>query len=299
MRNKVKSRLQKQNEITGFLLTVPAFVFILGVATFALFWALLQSFNTNVGILTKSFHFTGFTNYVKVLARREIYDVLGRTFLYAFSTVIIEIFLGLAISLCLWFNIKGTGIFKVCISLPLMIAPIVSGMVWKWIFTDRYGILNHFLSFFGIKGPYWLGSAGAAKAAILIVSVWGAAPFAILVLLAGISGISNDIIESARIDGADGLTLYRKIIFPFLRPAISMIMLIRIADALKTFDIVRMLTEGGPGDATRLLSYHIYSRAFNNTQFAESAAGSWMAFFIIAAITFISSTLVWRRAKIE
>jgi ABC-type sugar transport system permease subunit len=78
-----------------------------------------------------------------------------------------------------------------------------------------------------------------------------------------------------------------------------MIILIRIADALKTFDIVRMLTEGGPGDATRLLSYHIYSRAFSNTQFAEAAAGSWLAFFIIAAITFISSTLVWRRAKIE
>jgi ABC-type sugar transport system permease subunit len=291
-----KTRSQKRESLTGFLLTLPTLLFLLGISIFALFWALTMSFNTDDGVVRGSYTFVGLENYIKVLGNRELYEVLGNTFQYAFLTILIELFLGLTISAALWKSLRGVTLFKLLITMPMMIAPIASGMIWRWVFADRYGVLNYLLSLIGLEGPYWLGTAFGAKAAILVVSVWGSAPFAILVLLSGLSTISKDVIESATIDGANGWQRYWQIIFPFLRPAISIILLIRIADAIKMYDIVHILTEGGPGTATRLLSFHIYERAFNHLKFAESAAGSYIALIIIAIVTLVFNTVVmWRR----
>ena len=248
--------LGRKNKRMGMLLCVPAMV-IVAFALYTLLYALVMSFNTNMGVVQGHFEFAGFDNYIETLKSKEMRSVIGNTLLYAAATILVELGIGLLVSAALRKNVKGSGIAKVCIILPMMMASIASGTIWRWMFTDRYGVINYFLNFLHIDGPMWLSEKMAAKFAVLTVSVWTAAPFVILVLLASISSVSDDIIEAAKIDGANQFQAYWYIIFPHLRSAIAVILLIRIPDALKMYDIVYILTGGGPSNSTQVISYYV------------------------------------------
>ena len=256
---------------------------------------LVMSFNTNMGVVQGHFEFAGFDNYIETLKSKEMRSVIGNTLLYAAATILVELGIGLLVSAALRKNVKGSGIAKVCIILPMMMASIASGTIWRWMFTDRYGVINYFLNFLHIDGPMWLSEKMAAKFAVLTVSVWTAAPFVILVLLASISSVSDDIIEAAKIDGANQFQAYWYIIFPHLRSAIAVILLIRIPDALKMYDIVYILTGGGPSNSTQVISYYVYNQGFKQMKFAEASAASFLLFLVIAAFTILLNQITKRR----
>lgn len=279
-------------------LCIPAFLVIL-FSVYTLGYAFVMSFNTNMGVLERTFRFAGIDNYIKILHDKEIRSVVGNTLLYALMTILVELGVGLITSAALRRNLKGSGIAKICIILPMMMAPIASGTVWRWMFTDRYGVINYFLELVHINGPMWLSEKLAAKLAVLIVSVWTAAPFVILVMLASISSISDDIIEAARIDGAGNFQTYWNIIFPHLRSAIGIILLIRIPDALKMYDIVYILTGGGPANSTQVISYYVFNQGFKQLKFGEASAASFLLFFVIAAFTILFNKIVNRKEKGE
>ena len=281
---KGKTLLERRTKRTGILLCIPAFLVVI-FAIYTLAYAFVMSFNTNTGVLTGAFEFAGVKNYSKTLESAEMRGVIGNTLLYAVTTILVELGIGLIVSAALRRNLKGNKIAKVCIILPMMMAPIASGTIWRWMFTDRYGVINYFLGIFGIDGPMWLADKLAAKLAVLIISVWTAAPFVILVLLASISSVSEDTIEAAKIDGANNFQTYWYIIFPHLKAAISIILLIRIPDALKMYDIVYILTGGGPANSTQVISYYVYNQGFKQLKFGEASAASFLLFVVIAAFT--------------
>ncbi|MDO5345392.1 MAG: sugar ABC transporter permease [Lachnospiraceae bacterium] len=293
MKKKQTALARKLNK-TGLLLCIPAMLIVV-FAVYALGYALVMSFNSNKAIMAGTYNFIGWNNYIKVFTNKDIRAAVGNTLLYAVCTICIELVIGLVVSAALRKNVRGSGIAKVCIILPMMMAPIASGTIWRWMLTDRYGIINHLLSFLNIQGPIWLADKIAAKAAVLMVSIWTAAPFVILVLLAAISGISDDIIEAARIDGAGDLQAYWYIIFPHLKSAVAVILLIRIPDALKMYDIVYILTEGGPANSTQVISYYIYNRGFTTLKFGEAAAASFLLFVFIAFFSVIANKLIQRK----
>lgn len=296
MRQKKYVVLKQKRKRTGLLLCIPAF-FVVSYAIYMLGYALVMSFNSNMGVLSGQYHFVGWDNYLKILESEEMRGVVGNTLLYAAATIFVELGIGLLVSAALRKNLRGSQAAKVCIMLPMMMAPIASGTIWRWMLTDRYGIVNHLLGFLGIDGPVWLADKLAAKFAVLLVSVWTAAPFVILVLLASISSVSDDIIEAARIDGADGLQVYWHVIFPHLRAAIAVILLIRIPDALKMYDIVYILTDGGPANATQVISFYVYNKGFTSLKFGEAAAASFLLFLFIAAFSVLFNRLVNRNKK--
>lgn len=278
------------------LLCIPAFI-ILIFAIYTLGYALVMSFNTNKGVVSGTFNFAGFENYIKVLKDEEIRSVVGNTLLYACSTIVIELGIGLVVSAALRKGLKGTGIAKVCIILPMMMAPIASGTIWRWMYADRYGVINHLLSLIGIEGPLWFVDKMAAKLSVLIVSVWTAAPFVILVMLASISSVSDDIIEASRIDGASNLQTYWHVIFPHLQSAIAIILLIRIPDALKMYDIVYIMTNGGPANATQVISFYVYNKGFQQLKFGEASAASFLLFLAIAGFTVLANAVINKKEK--
>lgn len=294
-RNQTRS-LQYRQRSTSLLLCLPALPFI-AFGLYTILFAIVMSVNSNAAILTGSgFDFVGFTNYHTAVHDPEIASVMGNTLLFAGCTIAIELVLGLLISSALFKNFKGTSLFKVCIVLPMMMAPIASGAIWRWMYTDRYGIINHLLEFIGVNGPYWLGANIPAKAAIISVSAWGALPFSILVLLAAISSVNTDMLESARIDGANNMQTYWHIIFPCLKSSIFIVLLIRIPDALKLYDIVFVMTGGGPANATQTISYYIYQKGWRAMNFGDASAYSVLLLVVIVALS-LSLNWIFNRKK--
>lgn len=289
------SILQKKEGRIGLLLCIPA-ILVISFAIYSLVYALLISFNDNKAFMMGSYKFVGLKNYLNVLTNKTVRDTVWNTLYYSFFTVVVELILGLIVSNAMRRELPGTNIAKVGIVLPMMMAPVASGAIWQWMFTERYGVINNLLAKIGITGPNWLGMPIPAKWAVIIVSVWGAAPFVILVLISAIGSIPKDVIEAAKIDGANDRQLYWNIIFPYLKPAISLILMIRIPDALRMYDLVYILTQGGPSNSTQVVSYYIYTRGFRTMKFGDASAAAFLLFIAIAILTLVANKLLKRKS---
>lgn len=293
---KKESKLLKKYNRTGFLLCLPTILALL-LSVYTLAYALLTSLNTNSGYLKGEFKFAGLDNYIKVLNNSKAIGAMGNTILYVVCTIIIEIALALLVSAALRKQVTGTSIFKLLIIVPMMMAPVATGAIWKWMYSDRYGIINYCLDKIGLEGPSWLGMPIPAKFAILIVSIWSALPFSILILTAAIGAVSDGVIEAAKIDGATDLQVYWNIIFPHLKPSVLLILMIRIPDALRMYDLVYILTKGGPANSTQVVSYYIYQKGFGEMKFPEASAASFILFIFIIGVTCFMNFIVKERRK--
>lgn len=236
--------------------------------------------------------FIGLSNYVKLLTSPTFTHILYQTFGFVVTTLTLELVIGFALALILNKGLRGTKLFRVIFSLPLMIAPVVAGLQWRWLYADQYGVINYVLSIFGIKGPLWLASPWGARAAVLIANLWLATPFVVLVLLAGLSSLPHEPFEAARIDGARNHQIFWYIMLPLLRPSLLIILVVRLTDALRVFDIVYILTQGGPGGSTEVVSTHIYKEVFTRLNFAEGAAASFIMVAIMMVISLVCVKLL-------
>ncbi|HEY7675563.1 MAG TPA: sugar ABC transporter permease, partial [Candidatus Methylomirabilis sp.] len=157
---------------------------------------------------------------------------------------------------------------------------VVSALMWGWIFHDRYGIANRLLMDLGLLDAplVWLGTPGTAFLAAVVADVWKATPYVALILLAGLQGIGEDVVEAARLDGAAGLAFLLRIVLPILRPALAVALLFRALDAFRVFDVIYVLTRGGPGGATETLALLAYQTLFQDLDFGRGAALSVILF---------------------
>lgn len=287
--------LERKKRRQGMLLVLPALVVLLCISGYALSWAFVMSFSENKAVMQNGFRFAGLENYVSVLTASSFSFAIGNTLRYCVCTITIELALGLLTAAKLSKNLRGTKLASLAITTPMMISSVAAAACWLWMFSDGYGIINHFLSYLGIEGPLWRTYATEARWAVVIVSVWGAAPFAILLLYAAETGISPDLFEAAHIDGASDFQLYWRVVFPQLRTTLVMILMVRIMDSVKMYDIPHILTGGGPANATQFISEYIYRRSFESYKFGESAAGS----YIITVFVVLVSLLVNRLSREE
>lgn len=286
-----KNRSSNPNGKKGFFLVLPTLI-IMGITVFyPILWSLWLSFSSTNMNMTE-FKFVGLENYLKLLQSSEFGKVAVQTFGFVVTTIFLELLIGMVVAIVLNRSLPGTKFFKLIFTLPLMIAPVVSGLQWRWLFADQYGAINYILSAFGIKGLLWMVDPFAAKIAVLISNLWLATPFVILVLLASMASLPEELYEAAKIDGAKSYQIFYYITLPLLKPAILLILIVRLADAFRVFDIVYILTQGGPGGATEVLSTYIYKMIFTNMQFGEGAAASFIVMIIVAVISYISFRLL-------
>lgn len=253
---------------------LPSMLLVLGVAIYPLLWMVYTSFTNMYLPRAHKATFIGFDNYAKVLNEQYMFNSLQVTVQFVIGAVVLELLLGMALALLLNSKIRGRGFFRAAFILPLMVPPIVSAMNWKALLHPTYGAVNYYLRFVlgeGFVGD-WLANRTTALPALVLVDAWQWTPFMALVLLAGLQTLPEEQYEAAQIDGASGWQQFWNITIPLMRNIIMAALLIRMIDALKLFDLVYAMTEGGPGIATETLSFLVYKTGLKYFQMGQAGA---------------------------
>lgn len=259
------------------------------------FWMSFRDYQLNMPILGKPF--VGLQNYRDLPDDQDLVRSIRWTITFAAVTVPVGFVMGMALALLLNTRYLGRlrGLLRGIFLLPMMLAGVVAGFMWRMLFDPEYGPINHLLGLVGIGRVSWFGDTTAARAAVIVAELWLTTPFIMLVLLAGLQGIPDELIEAARIDGASVAQSFFQVTLPLLRSSIAVVVVIRSMDSIRAFDQIYALTAGGPGTDTSTVMYYNY-RYFTFFQMGRASALSFAVLVAIAAITAIY-LLVMRRAE--
>ena len=278
--------------IEPYLFITPAMAILLALIIYPLIFSFTKSLTDfNLGMPGEMF--IGLKNYVDALANEIFRQSLGFSVLYSLCATSVEFVLGFGTALLLQREFLGKRIITVLLILPLMVTPVVVGIIWLLMFQPDFSVLNGLLSLLGVKGPIWLQHKWTARIAVIIADVWQWTPFFTLVLLGGLLSLPLDVIEAAKVDGASSFQILRRIKIPILMPLILVVLLIRLIDSFKTFDSIFIMTNGGPGNATEVLSLHIYRTGLPFMNVSYAAAMSYL--FLIIMI--VGTTILIRRLQ--
>lgn len=256
---------------------LPALIIVIVVQLYPLlFSAYLATQDWTLTSSQVSEGFVGLQNFAKVLQNDVFQRAVRNSVLITGTAIIIETVLGVALA----YLAQGHGwpmrIVRTILILPLVIAPVAAGTLWRMMLNSQMGLTNYLLSFAGIKGPDWLGNASWAPFAVIIVDVWMTTPFVFLVVSAGLSGISQELHESAALDGATRWQSIWRIDLPLLAPLLLLTLMFRMLESLLSLDSIYTLTLGGPGYATFTMTYYIYTLGLRSFNLGMAAAASWL-----------------------
>ena len=230
-------------------------------------------------------NFVGLSNYADLFSSSIFWQSVGITLIFVFFGVFLSLILGFCIALLLNNFIYGRQIILTLFILPIVVTPVVSGLVWKFMFDSDIGIINFILGLLGVGKITWLSNPITALSAIIIVETWQWTPFCMFFILAGLQNIPISLYEAGLIDGANRIQIFSYIIFPQLIPVTAVVILLRIMDSFKAFDTIFVMTQGGPGRATQVLNMHAYYIGFRYFNLGEAAAIGIIVLFIIITIS--------------
>ncbi len=225
--------------------------------------------------------FTPAHNFSLLLADTVLWPAAVNTLVFVVVAVAVEMALGLGLALLVARLGRGKGLARTIMVLPILVPAVAIGSMWKLMYNYDFGVFNQALTALGMAPVNWLGSTSVALASVILVDIWHWVPFVFLVLFAAVEGVPNDVIEAARIDGATDTQIVRRIMVPLLKPALTIALIFRSILAFKTFDEVFLLTSGGPGTSTELVSVHLYKVFFEENQLGY---GALLSLALIAAI---------------
>lgn len=271
----------------------PALIAVLVVAIYPIVYSTGLSF-FRVTFDSRERPFVLFENFAWVLSDPDYRVVFGNTLLYVFVTVSGAFVLGFGAALLLRRITAGRNWLRLILLLPLTIAPIVVGLTWNWMLDPLFGLINWILTGLGLPPQTWLASTSTARIAVMLVDIWQWYPLIFLIMDAGLSGLPRAPYESARLEGASEWTIFRRITLPLLRPVILVALLLRTVDAFRTFDLVRVMTDGGPAYTTETLSLYLYRTAFNFNKLSRAGAGSMIMLLVIGIISALMFRYLYR-----
>ena len=274
--------MRKKNFMYSFVL--PALLVIVGILIIPLIYSFYVSFH-EIRFAPREYTFLGIQNYLKLITDKQFLNSLKITMFFAFITVFCEVILGVLIALILNKDFKGRSFVRGIMILPWALPTVVNAVMWKWIFNADYGILNYLLNKFGYIHEYrvWLGKPVSAFLCITVADIWKETPYVVLLILAALSTISPNLYEAARIDGASAVQIFRKITLPLIKGTILVVIITKTIWAFKAFDLIYIMTSGGPAGSTELLSFYIYKNCFKFQKFGYASAMSYM----LSALCFI------------
>lgn len=279
-----------------YLLLAPAVAALLALSIYPLFYAVTVSFQTGSG---RNARWT-LQNFSRLVADGFFHDALAHTFIYASVALAFEFFLGLGLALLFNREMRGRRFFRATLLLPMMLPPVVAGVVWRLMLNPNFGAINGVLKAFGVNTDAltWTASPKLALASVIAVDVWQWTPFIFLILLAGLQAIPEEPYEAALVDGASERRIFFDITLPLLKPAILVALLLRTMDLLRVFDQIFILTEGGPGFATETISLYIYRAAFRFSDFGYAAAMSFVLLILTNAVSVVYIRLLQRQETV-
>jgi multiple sugar transport system permease protein len=249
----------------------------------------LSFYDWSLGTPIESRKYIGWENFVWAWQDPALFNSIKVTLIFAAFAVTAELFLGLLIAFLLEKGIKGIAVLRTVFIIPIMIAPVVVGLLWRYLFDANFGLINHIVSLFGFEPIVWLGTPGLALPAIIITDIWQWTPFMFILFLAGLQSLPKDPVEAAQVDGATTWQVIRQVKLPLLAPVIWVAVILRIIDAFRSLEVMFIMTFGGPGRETEVLSLNIYKTAFMSQRLGLAAVNSifLLAFIILLSVAFL------------
>jgi multiple sugar transport system permease protein len=263
------------------LFPLPAIIFIAALMVFPIFYTLYLSF-TNWNLTSGApAQFVGLGSYLRILSEPRFLHALGRTFAFTVFAVGIEAFLGVAIAIILNRAFVGKSIAKLLLLLPLVATPVAVGIVFNLFYDPTIGLLNFALNALGLPQGRWVSSENTVLMSLVLVDVWQWTPMITLIVLAGLAGLSEEPTEAARVDGASEWQILRYVTIPMVMPVILTAMILRLIDALKTFDIIFAMTGGGPGYASETLNIMGFKYSFEYFRMGQASVILVVLFLVV------------------
>lgn len=296
----ISSKPSAQRALEGWLLVAPALLLLALVFAYPIaraFW--LSLFTKNLGTQLQPI-FAELHNFSRMAGDGRFWQSLQNTGIFTLLSVTLEMLLGTAIALVLNQSFRGRGALRAIVLLPWALPTAVMALAWTWIFNDQYGVLNDSLMRLELvqTNINWLGEPSLAMLSLVVADVWKTTPFISIILLAGLQSIAPDLYEAHAIDGASPWQSFQKITLPLLMPQILIALVFRFAQAFGVFDLVQVMTGGGPGGSTETVSLYIYATIMRYLDFGYGAALVVVTFSLLVAVVAVAALLLRRSAKV-
>jgi len=279
-------RRRTREALAGWIFISPALVTQVLFIYFPLGWSFFVSFfRWN---LIRPMRYIGFDNYTSMFTSSDFWHSLSVTFVYVAVTVPVSIFIGLLLALLVnlpW--LKGKGAFRTFFYVPVITSMAAAAVIWAWIFESNVGLLNYFLSWFGIKSINWLSDPNYALVAMMIIGIWKRIGYNMVLFLAGLQVIPRTYYEAADIDGATPFKKFLSITWPLLSPTTLFVTVMQFIASFRVFVSVSVMTRGGPAQSTQVITFYLYENAFAYLKFGYAAAISVFMFVLMMIFTLI------------
>jgi multiple sugar transport system permease protein len=261
--------------LVALLLIAPSVIYLFVMSIYPTFYSLWLSFHNYMIFRPGTASFSGFENFSDLFDDFTFRTSLRVTVLFAFGAVTIEFVVGLAVAVLLDRKMTGIGLLRTLIIVPVLISPVGMGLTFRYIFAPSYGLLNYLLSIAGLPTTNWVADTSMALPMVIIVDVWQWSPFVTLILLSGMQSVSVEVVEAAELDGLNEWQKLWRIVIPLIMPVVTVVLLIRLIDAIRSFDLVYTMTHGGPGSATEVIGIYAYAMGFTSGDMGMASAAAW------------------------
>ena len=264
---------------------IPAVVVVGAVIIFPwMFTVWMSAFDWKIGSVA---HFVGFDNYVGLATNQRFIEAIGHTFYFTALAVVVPLVLGTIAALVFHREFRGRGFLRAIFTMPMMATPVAVALVWTMMFHPQQGVLNYLLSLVGLPPSLWVYSPTLVIPSLVMVEVWHWTPLVMLIVLGGLAALPTEPYESARLDGASEWQLFRYITLPLVAPFLVVAAVIRTIDAIKAFDTIYVISQGGPGTASETINLYLYLQAFAFYNVGNASAVVVVFFAIILALALL------------
>jgi multiple sugar transport system permease protein len=268
-----------------YLFVAPALVVVGAVIIFPwLFTVWMSAFDWKIGSVA---HFVGFDNYTGLAKNQRFLEAIVHTFYFTALAVVVPLFLGLVAALIFHREFPFRGLLRGVFTMPMMATPVAVALVWTMMFHPQQGVLNYLLSLFGLPPSLWVYSPTWVIPSLVLVEIWHWTPLVMLIVLGGLAALPTEPYESARLDGATEWQLFRYITLPLIAPFLIVAAVIRTIDALKAFDTIYVISQGGPGTASETINIYLYLQAFAFYNVGNASAVVVVFFVVILALALL------------
>lgn len=281
-----KDTVKRRDGISAIFFLTPTLIIFLTFILFPVIFSFYLSFH-EWNMFSSEAAYIGLENYKKMFQSEEFWSVLKNTAIYTLGTVPLNMALALLVAIALNKKIKGKKFLRTAFFAPVIISPVAAAVIWRWIYDPNYGLLNYSISFLGVDSINWLNDPTAAMFALIIMGVWKTFGINMVLFSAGLQGIPETYYEAAEIDGAGRWSKFWKITVPMLAPTTFFIMIMSMISSFQVFDLVYVLTSGGPLGSTKVLVFFVYEYAFKFFEMGYASAAAYVLFAILIVLTMI------------
>jgi multiple sugar transport system permease protein len=270
--------------VAVWLLLGPCLIYLAAFAIYPLVYSLRLSF-TDLTATDGTGHWIGFRNYTDLLTDPLFWDAAKNSVIMVTASVFLQVVLGTAMALFFNLDLKGAWIVRGILVLPMLLTPIVVGVMWRALLNPDWGLVNWLIAQMGLEPPNWLGSINMAMKTLVMVDAWQWTPFVFVIVYARLQALPLEVFEAAQLDGASAFATFRRITLPLLMPAISLAAVFRAIDAFRSFDLIYGLSYGGPARSTTTLSFLSFQNGLQFQNYGYAAAVAYLMLLVLIAGT--------------